>query len=142
MDFTLPTGAKLVVTEASYEDAIALLELLVGCMDGISLPNDIFQANVSVLKDLLVRAIKSQDVKAALFKCAQRATYENVRVEPALFDDPKLREKARADYFLILWRIVEVNCGPFFGKTFSELRERLKTSPYFQPSPSEPVTPS
>jgi hypothetical protein len=142
MDFTLPTGSKLVVSEAAYADADALLKALVRCAKGIALPKNFLEADVTVLKEVLVEAITSDEVDQALFKCAERAVYENAKVTRALFDDPKLKDAARQDRFLIAWHIIEVNCGPFFGKTFSILRERLRTSPSFQPSPSESTKPS
>jgi hypothetical protein len=142
MEFTLPTGSKLVVSEATYVDADALLKALAKCAKGIALPKNFLEADVTVLKDILVEAVVSPEVDAALFKCAERAAYENVKVTKAIFDDPKLKDAARRDRFLIAWHVIEVNCGPFFGAIFSELKERLRTSPSFQPSPSESATPS
>jgi hypothetical protein len=142
MDFVLPSGSKMTVSESSYEDANALLKALLKAAKGIPLAKDPMSMDVTVLKDALIEAATSSEVDAAIFKCAERAVYENVKVTKALFDDPKLKEAARADYFLIQWHVIEVNCGPFFGKTFSILRERLGTSPFFQPSSSMPTTPS
>jgi hypothetical protein len=142
MNYKLPSGANLVVSESSYQDANALLKALTRCAKGIPLPKNLMEADVTMLKDMLVEAVVSEEVDAALFKCAERAVYESVRVDKTIFDDPKLREKARSDYFLILWHIVEVNCGPFFGKAFSELRERLKTSQSAPESSSKPTSPS
>ena len=132
----------MVVSESSYQDANALLKALTRCAKGLALPKNFLEADVTVLKDMLVEAVVSEEVDAALFKCAERAVYESVRVDKSIFDDPKLKDRARADYFVILWHIVEVNCGPFFGKAFSELRERLKTSPSTLNSPSTPTSPS
>lgn len=142
MEFTLPTGAKLVVSEAAYVDSDALLKSLVRCAKGVPLPNDFLKADVTILKDILVDAITSDEVDKALFKCAERAMYENAKVTKDLFDDPKLRERARPDRFMIFWYVIEVNCGPFFGKTFSILKERLATSPFIQPSPTTSPTPT
>lgn len=142
MEFELPTGARLTVSEAAYADADALLKALARCAKGVPLPKNFLEADVTILKDVLVEAVVSDDVDRAIFKCAERAAYENVKVTKSLFDDPKLKDSARQDRFLIFWHVIEVNCGPFFGKTFSLLRERLKTSPYFQPSPSESTTAS
>ncbi len=142
MDFTLPTGSHLVVSEAAYPDCDALLKALVRCAKGVELPKNLLEADVTVLKEVLVEAITSEEVDRALFKCAERAVYENAKVTKALFDDPKLKDAARQDRFLIAWHVIEVNCGPFFGAIFSELKERLRTSPYFRPSPSESTTPS
>lgn len=142
MEFTLPTGAKLVVSEAAYVDSDALLKSLVRCAKGVPLPNDFLKADVTILKDILVDAITSDEVDKALFKCAERAMYENAKVTKDLFDDPKLRERARPDRFMIFWYVIEVNCGPFFGKTFSILKERLATSPFIQTSPTTSPTPT
>ena len=142
MDFTLPTGSKLTVSESSYEDADALLKALLKCAKGIPLAKDPMSMDVSVLKDAFIEAATSPEVDQAIFKCAERAMYENVKVTKAIFDDPKIKDKARADRFLIQWHVIEVNCGPFFGKTFSVLRERLKTSPFIQGQPSTSTIPS
>ncbi len=139
MDFTLPSGATMIVSESAYADAIGLLKALMKTMKGVPLAADVMSLDVSVLKDALIEAGTSPEVDTALFKCAERAVYENVKVTHGLFDDPKLKDQARGDYFLILWHVIEVNCGPFFGKTFSLLRERLKTSPYIQPSATTPT---
>ncbi len=140
MDFTLPTGSRLSISEASYVDADALLKALAKCTKGVSLPNNFLEADVTMLKDILVEAITSDEVDRAIFKCAERAVYENQKVSKSLFDDPKLKDNARQDRFMIFWHIVEVNCGPFFGKTFSILKERLRTSQSSQPLPSESAT--
>jgi len=139
MDFTLPSGSKMSVSEASYADAIGLLKALMKTMKGVPLAVDVVSLDVTVLKDALINAGTSPEVDAALFKCAERAVYENAKVTPALFDDPKLKDVARADYFVIFWHVIEVNCGPFFGKTFSLLRERLKTNLSTQPSTTTPM---
>ena len=130
MDIKLPTGAQLTVTESSFQDVDALMSALSDAGIGVPLANDLMGMDVTVLKDALLKAYKSDALKNAIFKCGERAMYENVKVTRALFDDPKLKDQARADYFLILWHIVEVNCAPFFVKIFSALRERLKTSPF------------
>lgn len=142
MDFTLPTGSKLTVSEAAYVDANTLLKALLKSAKGIPLAADVLKMDVTVLKDAIIEASTSPEVDQAIFKCAERSMYENVKVTRDLFDDPKLKDKARADYFLILWHVIEVNCGPFFGTTFSVLSERLRTSPYFQKSSSTSTIPS
>lgn len=141
MEFELPSGAKLTVSDANYTDADALFKALAKCTRGVALPKDLLSADVTVLKDVLVEAVTSDEVDRAIFKCAERAVYENQKVTKAIFDDPKLKDNARQDRFMIFWHVIEVNCGPFFGKTFSILTERLRTNPSFQPSPSEPTKP-
>lgn len=142
MDIVLPTGARLVVSEASYQDVDALMTALANAGIGVQLANDLLNMDVTILKDALLKSYASQALKDAIFKCAQRAVYENTKVTRGLFDDPKLKDKARADHFLILWEVVKVNCTPFFAQIFSVLKERLGTNPSFLKPTSGPGVPS
>ena len=120
MDYKLESGAKLSVTQSSYEDAIDLNDELLKSFGEISLTDDI----VNKIKT----AASSPVVRRCIMKCAERAVYENVRVSKELFDDPKLGVQARKDYFEICFRIVEVNCYPFLEGLLSLLKTGKLTS--------------
>jgi hypothetical protein len=107
-DFTLKSGAKLHITSAPFEDAIALVEVLKKSVAGL---------DPSLQIDSGVFA--SPEVRKALYPCFRLALYDTSIVAPSLFDDPKLGERARGDYFEICSRLIEVNCNPFFLKTSS-----------------------
>jgi hypothetical protein len=141
-EFKMPSGAKLTVSVCPFADANALLKALLKSAKGIGVPKDLLQADVSVLKDVLISAATSDDVEAALFKCGSRASYQNVKVTAELFDDTNLGEIARKDYYSIWSKIVEVNCSPFFEQTFSALKARLSTPIDTRKSPSESTIPS
>jgi hypothetical protein len=106
--FTLRSGAKLTVTGAPFEAAIALVEAVKRVTVGRD-PNE----------DVGDMIVMNPDVRSALFGVFDTVLYDTVRVTAALFDDPKLGEKARGDYFEICERVIEVNCRPFFLKTSS-----------------------
>lgn len=130
--FTLDSGAKLEVTESPFVDAFALEKALITCvketnLTGLEIKKDIFDMDVDILfKSILMIAI-SPEVEQCLFKCLERATYNNVRVNHALFDDPKIGLQTREDFHEICLKVAEVNCRPFLKRIFSVLRTFLRT---------------
>ncbi len=128
-DFILGSGAKLHVTVSSFEDANALRKALLRTAKGVPLGADPMQMDLSVLKDVFIEAASSDEVERCLFKCMDRVSYQDVKVSRSLFDDPKLGEMARADLFEIYWKVIEVNCAPFFVKAFSAFKDRLASGP-------------
>jgi hypothetical protein len=129
MDFKLASGASLTVSQAPFVDAMALQKALLASVKGLPLSADIMKMDVSVLKDGVIAAATSPEVEKALFQCAARATYDNIVVSSDLFDDPKIGTQARKDFYDIAWKIIEVNCGPFFKTTFSRLKAALPAAP-------------
>jgi len=139
-DFTLTSGNLLHVSSSSFEDANSLMKALMKSAKGKAIGDDPLKQDLSVLKDVFIDAVVSDDVERALFKCLERASYQSVKVTKALFDDPGLGEKARGDMFEMYWKCVEVNCGPFFVKIFSVFKDRLKSVGGTQKSPSPQMT--
>ena len=88
-------------------------------------------AGASGLFSLLANKIQAvascPGVRHHLFKCGERAIYENVRVNKDLFDDIKIGSQARKDFYIICLKIVEVNCYPFLENLVSLLKIKLKT---------------
>lgn len=119
----LSSGAKLVITKAPFPQALALNKALIRSVkDVISAPGAL-EKDVSIMNAAFItNAITSDEVEAALFKCFERCTYDNVKVNRELFDDEKLGDRAREDYFSMARKVIEVNCGPFFRQTFSWLK--------------------
>lgn len=106
--FTLKSGAQLQITTAPFEDAVALVETVRRVALGM---------DPSLELDGVVLA--NPDVRKALYPCFRLALYEKAIVGVGLFDDIKLGERARGDYFEICSRVIEVNSKPFFLKTSS-----------------------
>ncbi len=128
-DFTLQSGAKLHVTPAPFADANALRKALLQTAKGVPLGADPMQMDLTILKDVFIDAASSDTVERCLFKCMERVSYQDVKVTPALFDDVKLGEQSRGDLLEIYWKVIEVNCAPFFVKAFSVLKARLASGP-------------
>lgn len=124
---TLASGAQLQITSAPFKDAHALHKALLAAAKGIPLAADPFKQDVSVLKDIVINAATSDDVEACLFRCFERVTYDGLKLKVDLFDDPKIGDKVRTDFYLIAWEVARHNCAPFFGQAFSLLKSRLGT---------------
>lgn len=147
MNVDLPSGAKLVVTIAPFVDSNALMKSVLRSIRGVPL-KETFGAEldmknpafIALMAERILSVAVSDEVETALFQCALRASYKDVKVTKQLFDDPELGESAREDYFKIARTIIEVNCGPFFRQTFSELKALLEKLPDTQKSPSSATT--
>lgn len=130
---TLSSGSELNITVAPFATAHGLLKAILKAVKGMSVSNDILGADMSldgirnspalftqIVEKVLAIAV-SPEVEACLFECFFRATWNGERITRELFDDPKLGEKAREDYYMICLKVIEANCKPFFKQTFSGL---------------------
>lgn len=106
-EFKLKSGNTLVVSMAAFEDGNALRKSVLRIMTKSGMQG--FE-DESAVQQLLC----DDDVERNVFICAKAATYAGAKVDPALFDDPKLKEDARGDYFEIVSRVMGVNLNPFF----------------------------
>ncbi len=143
MEFLLESGAKLLITESSFEDAIELNDSLLNAVGDLKLTDDILNADIDLanpmnafagtsgLLSLFTNKIRSiascPGVRHHILKCGERAVYENVRVSKDLFDDPKIGSQARKDFYVICMKIIEVNCQPFLESLVSLLKINIKT---------------
>jgi hypothetical protein len=124
--FTLGSGATLKVTIAPFKDANNLKNALLSAAKGMTgLDESIIGAaglkemDLGPILNAILNAATSTTVEQAMFDCAIRATYNDVRVNRELFDDQKIGQQAREDYYEIALKIIEVNCTPFFKRVAS-----------------------
>lgn len=136
--FDLPSGAVLTVSVAPFADAWLLMKASLKSLKGMELKADDLKRDMNELletpsalasiMDRVVEFATSNDVEAAIWKCAQRALYipagvpaefPGMKLNPGLFDDQTYGEKAREDYARIVVAILEVNCKPFLVKALS-----------------------
>lgn len=127
-------GKRLLITPASFEDAMELQDAVGESLKGTKLDfkgltglgtgngADILGADISELAGPLetilgmgLSVITSKRVKAALFKCAEKAIYGDAKVDRDFFENVDNREL----YYPIMMEIVKVNLGPFFKKVSS-----------------------
>lgn len=99
----------LQITTAPFEIAVGVVEAVKKATEGMSLELD---AGDAALSDPLVRK--------ALYGAFPFTLWGIYPVGDALFNDPKLGDKARSDYFEICSRVMEVNMKPFFLNISSE----------------------
>lgn len=127
MEFTTVGGAKVVITESGFLQANALKKSLLPALKNLKEFNtekisDLKNQDISILLNPLVDICISDEVESRIFDCLNRGTYNGVRIDRALFDDPELGEIARKDYHEICVAAIKVNVLPFFAQTFSWLK--------------------
>lgn len=106
-EFELKSGNKLTVSMAAFKDGNELRKAVIRCMAKSGL--DGFESENSVQQLLC-----DDEVERRMFVCAQKAIYAGAKVNLDLFDDTKLGEAARGDFFEIVARVLGVNLNPFF----------------------------
>lgn len=130
--FNLPSGAALLVNTASFEKAVALNDAIL--KDLLKTGNTTVE--VSKLEMATVISLSSSAaVRDAVFACAnRRVTYHAAGkddaahfVEPAMFDDEKIGDQARSDYFNITQCVIEMNFSPFYPTRSSGLETAAQT---------------
>lgn len=148
--FKLPSGAELHVGMAEFEKAGALMRAVLKQLAGLKFNVSDMQKDIEELKnnpssimafvDKAISLATSDEVRLAVFECANSAKYSPkanvalIAIDRQLFDDPEYGEQAREDYYTILYRIAEVNCKPFFVKTFSGFlkpKNQVSAAPVF-----------
>ena len=101
-EFTTQSGAKLFVTQAPFEQAVALNKAVIKAM----LDSGLFGKPGP---EVTMRLFIDQSVADAYAPCASSATYNGRKLDAALFDDPKVGEQASRDMLEIFDTIVAYN---------------------------------
>lgn len=107
------------ITPASFTDAQALQRAIANAMKGsnIELPENMkSEIKLGGFIDAAMSLISSPEVDAALFKCAEKAVYNNQKVSRDFFEDVANREL----YYEIMLELIKVNVGPFFKRIASK----------------------
>ena len=119
---SLPSGAVLEVTLAPFQEGHALFKAVARELEAVPLAvgvkvknlKELFEAGVSdeilnTLKNVAARLIASDLVEQALWPCMSRATYNQNKIRPDVFED----EKARGDFLIVAKEVLVYNLGPF-----------------------------
>lgn len=137
-EFALSSGAVLLVSMASFQDAKRLHNEVLRALRGtgageldLAALKDAFSTGkfkdggdaVNMVVDRVMTLAASDEVQAAIFACAKTAVYKPdnamIKVTPAMFDDVQFGERARGDFYQICMKVMEVNLSPFFKAIFS-----------------------
>lgn len=100
MEFTAPSGAKVVINPGSWEETDALREAIFNVCA-------LFGSDNSLSLGFAIEG--NAVVKKALFKCLARCTYNGNKITAEIFEDVA----ARQDYNEIVRGCIEVNQSPF-----------------------------
>lgn len=117
---TLPSGAKLEITDAPFLEARALYQAVAEELKGVKVnPQD--EVDVNLFKDMFCLAISSKKIEAALSACMRRATYDGQRIT----DDTWEPVAARGDYLTACMEVASVNIQPFMKSLFAQYGDIL-----------------
>lgn len=130
----LPSGAILKIGHTPFEVSLALNEAIVEELKNVVISSDMEMA--TLYKDLFCMGFSSQKIKACLWKCFERCTYNSgkgdLRIDHQTFEPME----ARQDYAEVCMEVAKYNIAPFvkshFAK-FSQVLETLKASPESKP---------
>lgn len=123
MQFTTKSGARVVITQASFSEAMALKNAVASeiSKSGISLDlkGGLSETNIDIadLMRVFFQIDSSQNVQAALFQCLARCLRNGEKVTFDTFEETD----ARADYYEIIFACARENLTPFFSGLLSEL---------------------
>lgn len=112
MEIEVPSGAKVVINVAPWEDAVLLQQAISREMA--------MGAGFNFATFMVVSS--SPAVYSALMKCLVRCTYNNEKITASTFN----KEEARADYIPIVSACVKKNLGPLEAGLFSVLSELVE----------------
>ena len=138
-------NSELRINPASLANAFALQKALGRALKDANLSFDVGdfkkldQAVEKLLPTLangLLAVITSDEVEAALFRCAEKALLGDKKVDRDFFEDVENRQY----YFPIMIEVIKVNVGPFFktlssmfpdlgGKVLDILKQDSQTTP-------------
>jgi len=117
-------GKELIVTPASFADAMALKEVIVRALkeNGIKIdlssiefdPKDLERmeaGDVGWILEPVLTLMTDSAIRNHLFKCSERAMFDKSKVDESFFDEVENRKY----YYPIMMEVLKVNISPFFG---------------------------
>ena len=111
-EFVLPSGAKLSVTVGPFWDCVGLNDAVTLVRDGLpktgNPEEDSTRAFYGVARDAGIQEMLRQ-------KFFPRCTYDGQKIVEEMFDNEKMTEKVRRDYYSLCERVIFANCKGFFG---------------------------
>src|SRR5574343_282136 len=115
--FNLPSGAVLHVSEAPFEDAKNLYQIVLKELKTVDITVEADMVKVS--KEVMCSLLSSKRIEKAVWKCMERSTYNKRKMTPDIFED----SKARGDYIECLYRVARENLEPFTKSLYAKFQE-------------------
>lgn len=122
MKKTLPSGAELDMTLAPFAVGHRLFKSVAVEIESVKSSADIFD----VMKCAIARMFFSPAIESAMWACAERATYNNVKISTETFED----ERAREDFIIVAKEVIWFNLLPFsknLALLFTDIMQRVST---------------
>lgn len=132
---TLPSGAMLEISMASFSEAENLLKVVSRELETINIKlgsegltlKEIFSGGgknigeeaLNTLKNIIVRVISSENINSALTPCIMRGTYNGTKINGETFDQPE----TWGDYLIIRKEVLMYILSPFVKNLSSLLPE-------------------
>lgn len=116
-DYTLKSGAKLHISDASWDKVVPLWSAVKLITIGSRLPQE----------EIGHMILASTEVQRCMQDLYPFCTYENIQIIPALFNDPKYGQPLRGDYLEICEKILEFQLRSFFLRTSSSSTDSAKS---------------
>lgn len=136
----LPSGAKLKIHAADWEDAEALFSAVSAEMVKVNFDIESENSLPKLLKDVVFLSMSSKPVKEALYQCMKKCLYNNAPVTKETWQ----ASEARIDYMPVVLAVAEENIAPFLKGLFSGfgIYMEMMASIKAQMSSTENVIPS
>jgi len=120
----LPSGAVLKITPSPFADAKALYQAILEEARGLKL-DPLSEIDVNLWKDLVCVGFSSKKIEAALAKCMERATYNDLKMDKDTFEPVA----ARDDYLTVCLEVTKENVMPFMKSLYAQYANILKMVP-------------
>lgn len=116
----LPSGAELRITLAPFSDSKALYQALLEEVKTLKWEAST-EIDTNFIKDVVCVGLASKKFEAALWKCMERALYNNLKITEQTFEPVE----ARQDYIEACFEVAKENITPFL-KTLMPLLSRAR----------------
>ncbi len=117
----LPSGSKLEITLASFQEANALQKIVAKELIKMKLDSNL-EFNFNFFKDLICIALASDEFERALKPCIKRCLYREARITEFTFEE----YEARQDYNMLCFEVAKENLLPFVKGLSSLLKDSVE----------------
>jgi hypothetical protein len=124
-EIDLPSGAKLKITPAPFEEAKTLYQAVLEEAKGVQFSTKDEMANV--YKDLFCVGFSSKKIEAALWACFKTVIYEDKRGPLKIDKDTFTPVETRGDYVMVCMLVAKENIDPFVKGLYAEYKTLFET---------------
>lgn len=123
----LPSGARLKISLSPFAVARDLYQAALEELKHLKLDPEA-EVDANFYKDLFCTGLASKKIEKAIWKCMEKALYNDLKITEDTFEP----EEARDDYFAVMFEVAKVNIHPFakdLSAKYGHLLALVKNSP-------------